>query len=81
MEKKILEEGKSDEDREKGGVRESRTLTYFAPVKKQVWQWVWARQLQQAAFSYHSPFINCYLAALRSHELEAELVAQTKHTL
>lgn len=33
MEKKILEEGKSDEDREKGGVRESQTLTYFPRVK------------------------------------------------
>lgn len=33
MQRKILEEGKSDGDGEKGGVRESRTLTNFAQVK------------------------------------------------
>lgn len=33
MEKRTLEEVKSDEDREKGGARESRTLTYFARAK------------------------------------------------
>lgn len=39
----------------------------FSLGKNQVWRWDWARQLQQAAFTWHSPFINCYLAALRSH--------------
>lgn len=51
------------------GKRPERKLVscIFSLSKNQVWQWDWARQLQQPAFTWHSPFINCYLAALRSH--------------